>query len=798
MDTAVTPTRSADDGPRKFFVAGVEVEFPVKPYKCQISTMNMVIRGLRHLSNTIIESPTGSGKTLSLLCSTLAWQRAEFARLKDIVEKEAAENALRQSEEAKRQQMQVDQDKTKRKQEAQREEQIVQRRRVTGEDRGIVYYDEDDDEDMDDFQPKKFVKKMEGTKLQSHNEESTTEAEGGADGSTPSDTVTVDTSWLSTQCGCVQTEEVPRAPKIFYCSRTHQQIKQVVRELRKSVYKDVKMTILSSREHTCIQIPWSGHKFKNKTEMCHTLLDPIEGYGCMYKNNHMSSHAALENCKMVSPWDVEDLVQAGHRVKSCPYFASRDLVDTADIVFCPYVYLIDPKIRNMMKLQLRGAVILLDEAHNIEDSCRDAASCSVLYDDIFQSMEDCKRVASMGILPEIHDSLAAFLSNLMTWMSQKIRFAEMYQTDKEKIDASTWGGAIAVASFEEHNVNLESILEFKKFTVEAVAATNSDENIMQTKASYEQHGVQKATVFVLEGLSLAFGLMYDNNMEHIWDYYVVVGRNPIVGSSFEKDVLPSGWSNASGSPRLIAEDVPHSDWGHYLNFLCMNPGVIFQPIADVVRSIVLTSGTLAPLETFTSELSTTFTNELQALHIIDENRLWVGSLGSGPRGRELQVSYQHTSLSDFRQELGNTILEVCKVIPYGVLCFLPSYGLLEALRQHWLMSGIWKELEVHKEVLCEMRGNKDFLPTIQAYYDSVRHCELGMGKGPLLFAIMRGKVSEGLDFADNRARGVITVGIPYPHLYDIQVGLKRKYNDANVKRGLKSGSQWYETQAYRC
>lgn len=37
----------------------------------------------------------------------------------------------------------------------------------------------------------------------------------------------------------------------------------------------------------------------------------------------------------------------------------------------------------------------------------------------------------------------------------------MYQTDKEKIDASTWGGAIAVASFEEHNVNLESILEFK-------------------------------------------------------------------------------------------------------------------------------------------------------------------------------------------------------------------------------------------------------------------------------------------------------------------------------------------------
>jgi Rad3-related DNA helicase len=58
-----------------------------------------------------------------------------------------------------------------------------------------------------------------------------------------------------------------------------------------------------------------------------------------------------------------------------------------------------------MKLQLRGAVILLDEAHNIEDCCRDAGSYSVLYDDIFQAMEDCKRVATMPILPAVHNSL---------------------------------------------------------------------------------------------------------------------------------------------------------------------------------------------------------------------------------------------------------------------------------------------------------------------------------------------------------------------------------------------------------
>jgi hypothetical protein len=67
--------------------------------------------------------------------------------------------------------------------------------------------------------------------------------------------------------------------------------------------------------------------------------------------------------------------------------------------------------------------------------------------------------------------------------------------------------------------------------MEAVAETNSEENKVQTKGSFERHGVLQATTFVLEGLSLVLGFMYDNDMEHIWDYYVVLCKNSIVSST---------------------------------------------------------------------------------------------------------------------------------------------------------------------------------------------------------------------------------------------------------------------------
>lgn len=58
-------------------------------------------------------------------------------------------------------------------------------------------------------------------------------------------------------------------------------------------------------------------------------------------------------------------------------------------------------------------------------------------------------------------------------------------------------------------------------------------------------------------------------------------------------------------------------------------------------------------------------------------------------------------------------------------------------------------------------------------------------RGAIIFAVMGGKLSEGINFNDNLGRGVITVGLPYPNINEIET---RVQMNAYVNLMIKSGS----------
>lgn len=68
--------------------------------------------------------------------------------------------------------------------------------------------------------------------------------------------------------------------------------------------------------------------------------------------------------------------------------------------------------------------------------------------------------------------------------------------------------------------------------------------------------------------------------------------------------------------------------------------MVSKSVGLQVRSILLTSGTLSPLNSFAHELSIPFPVQLENPHVIDQSQVWVGVVPVGPSGHALNASYK--------------------------------------------------------------------------------------------------------------------------------------------------------------
>eukprot|EP00043_Microstomoeca_roanoka_P013105 m.128130 g.128130 ORF g.128130 m.128130 type:complete len:245 (-) comp15668_c1_seq17:2379-3113(-) len=197
-------------------------------------------------------------------------------------------------------------------------------------------------------------------------------------------------------------------------------------------------------------------------------------------------------------------------------------------------------------------------------------------------------------------------------------------------------------------------------------------------------------------------------------------------------------------------------------------------------------------------LQVNFPVQLENPHIISPTQVWAGILTHGTSGRELNASYGTRDSQEYQQELGNTIVNFCRIIPKGILVFFPSYGFMRTCIENWQQSSgrsIWDRLSEYKTPVVEPQNKHEFVAAMEVFYSQIKQ----PNSGSIFFAVCRGKVSEGLDFADDNGRAVIITGLPYPAARDAKVLLKKKFLDIMKarKQTSLSGNQWYNTQASR-
>jgi regulator of telomere elongation helicase 1 len=205
-----------------------------------------------------------------------------------------------------------------------------------------------------------------------------------------------------------------------------------------------------------------------------------------------------------------------------------------------------------------------------------------------------------------------------------------------------------------------------------------------------------------------------------------------------------------------------------LSWWCFNPGLAMEEFLKLgVRSIILTSGTLSPLDSLALELNLEFPVRLENPHVIASDQIWVGVVPVGPSGHPLNSSYRTRETLKYKQELGITIVNFARIVPDGLLVFFPSYSMMDKCINCWKDRNhenssdehtIWQRICKHKQPVIEPRQSSNFPNAIEDYAAKLRDSST---TGAIFFAVCRGKVSEGLDFADRAGRAVIVTGMPF-------------------------------------
>ncbi|CAH0595114.1 unnamed protein product [Chrysodeixis includens] len=783
------------EGPKVVFnkmIAGVNVKLPVNPYGSQIALMSKIITGIKKGENCILESPTGSGKTLALLCGALAWQQQEENRLSQI----QAQQYFTQHPELKKEGV-ADYISTP----------VHQKTDVTPEklfsknnfgEKSIYYKPEQNGECSNTRQektPYRENSEEEATNLVNiHKRRRVGSTEFDDDvippvPKTPEKVIPVAKSETPESVrglyGLVENLRVRTSmlvgsslPTIYYGARTHSQLKQVIKEFRRTSYcGDVKMTLLSSRDKSCIK-ELDRRVWSSKNDMCRACIKPQssskrENTNCKYYDNR----TAFTHNSLPPAFDLEDLVEIGVERDACPYYGARALAKTAHIVFCPYNYLIDPSIRSSLSINLAKNIVIIDEAHNIEGICRDVATVSITQNQIRNSLKELETVMTYTVSnQDVMHFIECLVRNLKDWNDwfehQKPLVNQQPVNNNEAVHL--WEAHNFVNTLNNHNIGSVHYSEFKRNSSNFCRRLREDPRTL--------YGVTQATGTLLESMDMALGFMFRGDCQYLDDYKPalvrqVTGRTKVLSNN-------ESWRASSFNDWITKDEL-------VLNLLCMNPGIVMEEL-QTARCIALASGTLTPLSSLHSELATSFPHCVTPNHVIPADRVWVGTLYGDATGPQ---SYSSAGLrgGGAMRALGASVLRVCTVTPHGVLCFLPSYSLLDRLVADWQETGLWDRLTQLKNVFCEKRRDSEHLETMDSFYRTV-----GTDKGALLFAVYRGKVSEGMDFKDHQARAVICVGIPYPNTFDCAVDSKMKYNDKYVSdRQLLTGKEWLRVQAYR-
>ncbi|KAG7452521.1 DNA repair helicase [Guyanagaster necrorhizus] len=589
----------------------------------------------------------------------------------------------------------------------------------------------------------------------------------------------------------------PARRKLIYCSRTVPEIEKALAELKRLLAYRIECAEteegkqkersftglgLTSRKNLCIHPEVSKEK-KGKVvdarcrDMTNAAVcekgraDPGSVELCDWHENL----GKLEPGSLIPPGisTLADILQYGRDNITCPYFTVRRMLPFVDVIIYSFHYLLDPKVAEQVSKEMtKDAIVVFDEAHNIDNVCIESLSI-----DLTRPMLDSasRSIGKLGEkIEEIKTTDAAKLQN------EYAKLVEGLQDDPQ--DDEVRDGFMTSPVLPEDLLNeaipgnirkAEHFIAFLKRFVEYLKTRMRVLHVVaETPLSFLQHlkdityierrplrpvfsgadcGSALADSFLrfcAERLQSLIRTLELSRLDEHAALQKVSGFATLV-STYEKGFLlilePFETENAT---------VPNP----IFHFTCLDPSLAIKPVFERFSSVVITSGTISPLDMYPKMLQ--FSPVVQETYPMTLTRNAFLPLVITRGSDQVAISSRFEVRNDpaVVRNFGSILVEYSKIVPDGIVAFFPSYLYMESIVAAWNDMGILNEVWKNKLIFVETPDANETSIALENYR---RACD--NGRGAVLLSVARGKVSEGIDFDHNYGRAVIMFGVPYQY-----------------------------------
>eukprot|EP00835_Amoeboradix_gromovi_P006251 NODE_702_length_5024_cov_0.139898.p1 type:complete len:744 gc:universal NODE_702_length_5024_cov_0.139898:2594-363(-) len=550
--------------------------------------------------------------------------------------------------------------------------------------------------------------------------------------------------------------------KIIYCSRTVHEMEKTLLELQRlynAGYKHLPFLGigLTSRKNLCIhpsvsQLSGSAvdAKCRNLTASFmrdkHKIDSSVDT--CDYYENLENDFKVLQGV-----YTLEELKQFGKLNSICPYYYSRKLLPMANIIVYSYHYLLDPKIAELVSRDLlKESIVIMDESHNIDSVCIEAMSIDI--------DKHCLEKSAESII-----TLTKHISKLKKADESKLKLEyEKLVTNLKKAQANDPTDIMANPILPLDVLNeaipgnirqAQHFIQFLKRFIEYLKTRMRVQHvIIEQPISFLYHVKEiclidrKQLQFSaerLQSLIRTLELQDIDEYRHIMrlaNFATLVSTYlkgfMIIFEPFENDKIE------------LPDPIIHLS--------CLDASIAIKPVFNKFRNVILTSGTLSPLDMYPKLLQ--FTPILSQSYPMTQLRNSFCPMIITRGSDQVSISSRFEIRNDpsVVRNYGNLLIDMCKTVPDGLVCFFPSYLYMESIISDWSVMGIINKVLQHKLVFIETPDAAETSLALENYRTACNN-----GRGACLLSVARGKVSEGIDFDHNYGRAVILFGIPYQY-----------------------------------